>query len=135
MTWLYNCLSLFLYFWTHIRWMCHSYRWWLQDILHNYEHVITQQLHRLWKVRSARSLSPWIVLMTCLCPRNAAAFLWRVAYPYWPMIHPRCFCVVNRDCVIIYHHVALDGNKLVQHDGGMKGLQNSYIYKMFDIYF
>jgi hypothetical protein len=29
-------------------------------------------------------------LMSCLCPRNEAAFLWKVSYPYWPVIHPRC---------------------------------------------
>jgi hypothetical protein len=29
-------------------------------VLHNYRHVITQQLYQLWKVRSARSLSPQI---------------------------------------------------------------------------
>jgi hypothetical protein len=65
-----------LYFWAHIRWTCHSFRWWLQDILHNYEHVITQQLYQLWKVRSPCSLSPRIVLTSCLCPRDEVAFLW-----------------------------------------------------------
>jgi hypothetical protein len=37
-------------------------------ILHNFEHVIPQQLYQLWKVQSTCSLSPWIVPMSCLCP-------------------------------------------------------------------
>jgi hypothetical protein len=28
--------------------------------------------------------------MSCLCPRNEAAVLWRVAYCCWPMTHRRC---------------------------------------------
>jgi hypothetical protein len=28
--------------------------------------------------------------MSCLCTRNEAAVLWRVAYCCWPMIHCRC---------------------------------------------
>jgi hypothetical protein len=28
--------------------------------------------------------------MSCLCPRNEAAVLWRVAYCCWPMIYRRC---------------------------------------------
>ena len=31
-------------------------------LYYNYRHVITQQLYQLWKVRSARGLSPQIVL-------------------------------------------------------------------------
>jgi hypothetical protein len=38
--------------------------------------------------------------MSCLCPRNKAAVLWRVAYCCWPMIHHRC--------VLLCHERLLD---------------------------
>jgi hypothetical protein len=103
-----------------IRWMCHShtYRWWLHEILHNYEHFFTQKLYQLWKVWSPFSLCPRIVPMSCLCPRNAAAFLWRVAFRYWPMIHHRWIFV----SVGIYSHT-LNGNQLVQ----LRGCLRSFI--------
>jgi hypothetical protein len=56
-------------------------------------------------------------LMSCLCPHNEAAVLWRVAYCYWPWSIIDACCVVNRDCVIIYHYAALEANKLVQLRG------------------
>jgi hypothetical protein len=28
--------------------------------------------------------------MSCLCPGDEVALLWRVAYRYWPIIHCRC---------------------------------------------
>ena len=59
--------------------------------IYNYEHVITQQLiSAMESLILAHSLSPRIVPMSCLCPLDAAAFLRRVAYRYWPMIHRRC---------------------------------------------
>jgi hypothetical protein len=50
-----------LYFWAIIRWTCY-----LQDLIHNYEQVITKQLYQLWKVWSPSSLSPQIVPLSYL---------------------------------------------------------------------
>jgi hypothetical protein len=40
-------------------------------------------------------------LMSCLCPLNEVAFLWRVAYLYWPLIHHRCVFDVNL-CPLVF---------------------------------
>jgi hypothetical protein len=39
-------------------------------------------------------------LLSCLCPGNEAAVLWRGAYCYWPWSIVDVCCVVNQDCVI-----------------------------------
>jgi hypothetical protein len=50
-------------------------------------------------------------LMPCLCPHNEGAFLWRVAYCYWLVIHPRCVLCLESLSMGIYWHT-LDGNQL-----------------------
>jgi hypothetical protein len=66
-----------------------SYRWWLQ--------VITQLKtchYTKWYIRYGKS-DPCVAylhqlfLMSCLCPRDEAAFLWSVVYHCWPIIHSR----------------------------------------------
>jgi hypothetical protein len=100
----------------HIRGTCHIYRWWLQVIFLQF---MNMSLHNSTN-RYRKSDLPVVnlhELMSCLCPHNEAAILWRVVYCYWPWSIVNASCVVNRDCVIIYHHAALDGNKLVQLRG------------------
>ncbi len=86
-----------------------------------YEHVITQQLiSAIVIVRSARSLSSQNRCSACVhVTKQPSSEEWHIAVDPWSIVDACCF--VNRDCVIIYHHAALDGNKLVQ----LRGLSRS----------
>jgi hypothetical protein len=102
-------------FWVMITWMCHSYRWWLLKVLHNYEHVITQQLISAMESPIGR-IAYLNELSSAFCPHDEAAVFWRVAYCCWPMIHEICVFCPDSSSVIINHHM-LNGNQLVQLRG------------------
>jgi hypothetical protein len=79
--------------------------------LNSQSHVITKQLHQLWKVAA------WLISTNCFWCHACVhmmkqPLLWRVAFCSWPMIHRR-WCVVNPLLIGIYCHL-LNGNQLVQ---------------------
>jgi hypothetical protein len=96
----YTCWS---FIFTFIKWTYYSYRQWLQAILHNYRQVIIYISYGKsdQHVAYLHELYP----MSCLCPRDEAAFLWRVAYCCWPVMHRICmlwiYCFVGIYCHVL----------------------------------
>jgi hypothetical protein len=86
-----------------IKWTCHSYRWRLQVIMKLLTCHYTTVCISYGK--SDLQLGYLHQLMYCLCPCNAAAFFWRLAYHNRPVIHVDVCCVVNLClCVFIATH-------------------------------